>query len=261
MQLPAPMTRGATTVGLALLAAVCAACDMRGNSASPAPGTAADSADQVMYGGRMTIAAAPRSGTVVASVRDAVVRRGDFTLGPVTLQLDYGDRVAVTGANGAGKTTLLALLLGRIVPDEGVAALGSGVVVGEVDQARAVLNGERSLVDAFSREPEVDRWPTAEVRTLLAKFGLTAEHVLRPADTLSPGERTRAGLALLQARGVNVLVLDEPTNHLDLPAIEQLEQALAGYRGTLLLVTHDRRMLAAVDTTRRLTVEDGRVTE
>jgi ATPase subunit of ABC transporter with duplicated ATPase domains len=99
------------------------------------------------------------------------------------------------------------------------------------------------------------------VRTLLAKFGLTAEHVLRPAETLSPGERTRAGLALLQARGVNVLVLDEPTNHLDLPAIEQLEQALSGYRGTLLLVTHDRRMLAAVDTPRRLAVEDGRVTE
>jgi ATPase subunit of ABC transporter with duplicated ATPase domains len=99
------------------------------------------------------------------------------------------------------------------------------------------------------------------VRTLLAKFGLTAEHVLRPAATLSPGERTRAALALLQARGVNVLVLDEPTNHLDLAAIEQLEQALAGYPGTLLLVTHDRRMLDAVHTTRRLVVADGKVTE
>jgi ATPase subunit of ABC transporter with duplicated ATPase domains len=99
------------------------------------------------------------------------------------------------------------------------------------------------------------------VRTLLAKFGLTAEHVLRPAATLSPGERTRAALALLQARGINVLVLDEPTNHLDLPAIEQLEQALAGYEGTLLLVTHDRRMLEAVTTTRRLVVTDGRVSE
>ncbi|MFC5060814.1 ABC-F family ATP-binding cassette domain-containing protein [Actinomycetospora atypica] len=228
---------------------------------------------------RMTIAAAPRSGTVVASVRDAVVRRGDFTLGPVTLQLDYGDRVAVTGANGAGKTTLLSLLLGRIVPDEGVAALGSGVVVGEVDQARAVLggrrsnegstpigeldpgDGERSLVDAFSREPEVDRWPTAEVRTLLAKFGLGSEHVHRGAGSLSPGERTRAALALLQARGVNLLVLDEPTNHLDLPAIEQLESALESYEGTLLLVTHDRRMLDTVRTTRRWHVAAGRVDE
>ena len=78
---------------------------------------------------------------------------------------------------------------------------------------------------------------------------------------MSPGERTRAGLALLQARGVNVLVLDEPTNHLDLPAIEQLEQALESYTGTLLLVTHDRRMLSAVETDRRWRVEAGAVTE
>ncbi|HEY2225226.1 ABC-F family ATP-binding cassette domain-containing protein [Actinomycetospora sp.] len=210
---------------------------------------------------RMSIAAAPRSGTVVASLSDAVVRRGEFRFGPVTLQLDYGDRVAVTGANGAGKTTLLSLLLGRVAPEAGSASLGSGVVVGEVDQARALFSSGASLLDAFSREPEVDRWPTAEVRTLLAKFGLGAEHVHRGADSLSPGERTRAALALLQARGVNLLVLDEPTNHLDLPAIEQLESALASYQGTLLLVTHDRRMLTAVSTTRRWHVDAGRVTE
>jgi ATPase subunit of ABC transporter with duplicated ATPase domains len=83
---------------------------------------------------------------------------------------------------------------------------------------------------------------------------------MRPADTLSPGERTRAALALLQARGVNLLVLDEPTNHLDLAAIEQLESALAGYPGTLLLVTHDRRMLAAVRTDRHIEVTGGTVT-
>lgn len=210
---------------------------------------------------RMTIATAPRSGTVVASLHDAVVRRGSFTLGPVTLQLDYADRVAVTGPNGAGKTTLLGLLLGKIVPDDGAAELGSGVVVGEVDQARGLFAGERTLLDAFSREPEVDRWPTAEVRTLLAKFGLGAEHVHRPADSLSPGERTRAALALLQARGVNLLVLDEPTNHLDLPAIEQLESALESFTGTVLLVTHDRRMLDTVRTTRRWHVEGGQVRE
>ena len=99
------------------------------------------------------------------------------------------------------------------------------------------------------------------MRTLLAKFGLKAAHVLRPATTLSPGERTRAALALLQGRGVNLLVLDEPTNHLDLPAIEQLESALDSYQGTLLLVTHDRRMLDAVHTTRRVEVADGKVTE
>ncbi|MGY1769685.1 ABC-F family ATP-binding cassette domain-containing protein [Blastococcus sp. SYSU D00813] len=208
---------------------------------------------------RMEIAAAPRAGAVVATLRGAVVRRGGFTLGPVDLQVDWGDRVAITGPNGSGKTTLLAALLGRVALDEGSGSLGPAVRIGEIDQARGRFVGPEPLLDVFSAE--VPDRPTAEVRTLLAKFGLVADHVLRPAETLSPGERTRAGLALLQARGVNVLVLDEPTNHLDLPAIEQLEQALAGYRGTLLLVTHDRRMLEAVDTTRRLDVREGRVTE
>jgi ATPase subunit of ABC transporter with duplicated ATPase domains len=156
---------------------------------------------------------------------------------------------------------LLALLLGRLDPDEGRATLGSGVVVGEVDQARGLLTGSKALIDVFSREPELDRWPTAEVRTLLAKFGLGSEHVHRGADTLSPGERTRAALALLQARGVNLLVLDEPTNHLDLAAIEQLESALASFGGTLLLVSHDRRLLAGVATTRHWHVDAGTVTE
>ncbi|ACU71134.1 ABC transporter related [Catenulispora acidiphila DSM 44928] len=208
---------------------------------------------------RMTIAAAPRSGSVVATLREAVVRRGDFTLGPVSVQIDWAEKVAITGANGSGKTTLLAALLGRLPLDEGTAALGSGVVVGEVDQARGLFLGEQALLRAFEAQvPEIE---PAEVRTLLAKFGLKAEHVLRPAATLSPGERTRAALALLQARGVNLLVLDEPTNHLDLAAIEQLEAALANYPGTLLLVTHDRRMLEAVQTTRRLSVDGGKVTE
>ncbi|MEU8826969.1 ABC-F family ATP-binding cassette domain-containing protein [Streptomyces sp. NPDC048636] len=208
---------------------------------------------------RMEIAAAPRAGAVVATLRGAEVRRGDFHFGPVDLQIDWADRVAVTGANGSGKSTLLAALLGRLPLDAGAAALGPGVVVGEVDQARALFFGGEALLDAFGAAvPELE---PAAVRTLLAKFGLRAAHVLRPASTLSPGERTRAALALLQARGVNLLVLDEPTNHLDLPAIEQLESALASYSGTLLLVTHDRRMLDAVHTTRRLQVTDGHLTE
>ncbi|WP_433716975.1 ABC-F family ATP-binding cassette domain-containing protein [Actinoplanes sp. CA-051413] len=207
---------------------------------------------------RMEIAAAPRAGAVVATLRDAVVRRGDFVLGPVTLQIDWADRVAITGANGAGKSTLLAAMLGRLPLEAGSAALGPGVVVGEVDQARGLFLGDEPLMAAFGAA--VPEMPDAEVRTLLAKFGLRAAHVLRPADTLSPGERTRAALALLQARGVNLLVLDEPTNHLDLAAIEQLEAALAGYPGTLLLVTHDRRMLEAVHTTRTFQVADGTVT-
>ena len=207
---------------------------------------------------RMEIGAAPRSGAIVASMRGALVRHGGFTLGPVDLQIDWADRVAITGANGSGKTTLLAALLGRIALDEGHVALGPGVVVGEVDQARDLFLGSEPLISAFGAAAP-DMTP-ADIRTLLAKFGLRAAHVLRPAATLSPGERTRAALALLQARGVNLLVLDEPTNHLDLPAIEQLESALAAYPGTLLLVTHDRRMLDAVATSRRIEVAGGRVT-
>lgn len=208
---------------------------------------------------RMEIAAAPRSGAVVASLNQAQLRRGDFRFGPVTLQIDWADRVAITGANGSGKSTLLAALLGRLPLTEGHAALGSGVVVGEVDQARALFHGPQTLLDAFGGAvPDME---PADVRTLLAKFALTADHVRRPAETLSPGERTRAALALLQGRGVNLLVLDEPTNHLDLPAIQQLEAALDTYEGTLLLVTHDRRMLDAVRTDRRLLVADGKVTD
>jgi ATPase subunit of ABC transporter with duplicated ATPase domains len=206
-----------------------------------------------------TIGAAPRSSTVVSTLSDAVFRQGGFTLGPVSLQVNAGERIGITGPNGAGKSTLLRALLGRQAADEGTASVGASVKVGEIDQARSLLAGTTPLATAF--EALVPDWPVAEVRTLLAKFGLKADHVNRPVDELSPGERTRAGLAVLQARGINLLVLDEPTNHLDLAAIEQLEQALESYEGTLLLVTHDRRMLANVHTDRHWRVEAGQVTE
>ncbi|MDY0828778.1 ABC-F family ATP-binding cassette domain-containing protein [Microbacterium sp. BG28] len=206
-----------------------------------------------------TIGSAPRSSTVVATLSDAEFHQGDFVLGPISLQVNAGERIGITGPNGAGKSTLLRGLLGRQQPDAGRAALGANVQIGEIDQARALLSGPRPLAEAFG--DLVPEMSAADVRTLLAKFGLKADHVTRAVDELSPGERTRAGMALLQARGVNLLVLDEPTNHLDLPAIEQLEQALESYEGTLLLVTHDRRMLAAVATDRNWRVESGRLTE
>ena len=208
---------------------------------------------------RMEIASAPRSGTVVSVLSGAVVRRQDFTFGPVTNQIEWGDRVLITGANGSGKTTLLSVLLGKLTPDEGTASLGSGVAVGEIDQARGLFTGTETVSDALSAA--VPEWPDADVRTLLAKFGVRGDDALRSASSLSPGERTRAALALLQARGVNLLVLDEPTNHLDLPAIEQLERAMENFEGTLLLVTHDRRMLDTVRATRRWIMQDGRLTE
>jgi len=207
---------------------------------------------------KFDIAAAPRSSSVVATLDAATARLGDFVLGPVSLQVTAGDRIAITGPNGAGKTTLLRLLLGHAAPDEGRASMGATVAVGEIDQARTQLAEDLSLGDAF--EAVVPSLTPAEVRTLLAKFGLKADQVASLVERLSPGERTRAAMALLQARGVNLLVLDEPTNHLDLPAIEQLEQALESYDGTLLLVSHDRRLLANVQLDQWWEVDGGRVT-
>ncbi len=200
----------------------------------------------------MELAPASRSGDVVARLDRAVVERGTFVLGPVDLEIRWAERVAITGPNGSGKTTLLRAILGQIPLAGGERYLGPGVVVGELDQGRRRFLGEESLVATFAAASGLLVQPT---RSLLAKFGLTREHVERPGSSLSPGERTRASLALMMAEGANCLVLDEPTNHLDLPAIEQLEQALDGYDGTLLLVTHDRRLLEAVRTTRTLEVE------
>ena len=209
---------------------------------------------------RMTIAAAPRSGTVVASAAGAVVRRGSFTLGP--------DRRA--GGLGRPRRDHRAERLGQdhaarraARPDPRRRGLRRPRL-GRARRrdrpgARAVPRSEplaRAFGDAMAD------WPDSDVRTLLAKFGLDAPTTRTgPADSLSPGERTRAALALLQAREVNLLVLDEPTNHLDLPAIEQLEQALDTFGGTVLLVTHDRRMLDTVRTTRRWALDAGRLTE
>ena len=200
---------------------------------------------------RFAIEDAGRSGQVVLRLDGAVVERGDFRIGPVDLQLDWAERVMLTGPNGSGKTTLLRAMLGQLPLAAGRRFIGPSVVVGELAQGRRAFAGEASLIQAFT---DRNGMTTAGARSLLAKFGLGADHVERPVTSLSPGERTRAELAGFQARGVNLLVLDEPTNHLDLPAIEQLEEALASYTGTLLLVSHDRRLLESVETTRTIEV-------
>jgi len=198
---------------------------------------------------RLGLTPAARSGDVVIRLESAVLERGAFRLGPLDLEVHWGDRLAVAGANGTGKTTLLDALLGRLPLAAGTRWSGPGVVTGELEQDRGALATHEPLLARFLDLSQLEPEPA---RTLLAKFGLGADDVLRGADTLSPGERTRALLALLAARGVNCLVLDEPTNHLDVEAIEELERALAGYEGTVLLVTHDRRFLDAFAATRTI---------
>jgi ATPase subunit of ABC transporter with duplicated ATPase domains len=192
---------------------------------------------------------AQRAGDLVARLSDAVVERGDFRLGPIDLELRHGDRLAVAGPNGSGKTTLLRALLGELPLLAGSREVGPGIHLGELEQRRSEFSGQAPLLGTFSEQSGLS---AGEARSLLAKFSLDSDAVLRPSASLSPGERTRAALALLSAQGVNALVLDEPTNHLDLEAIEELESALEGYEGTIVLVTHDRRLLARFEPTQTL---------
>ena len=205
----------------------------------------------------LDLASAGRSGDIVARLDRAVVERGAWRLGPIDLEITWAERVAVLGPNGSGKSTLIAALLGRLELASGARFLGPSVVVGELGQHRARFShGAGTLIDEFLSATAMT---VSEGRSLLAKFGLGASHVERLARALSPGERTRAELALLMAQGTNCLVLDEPTNHLDLPAIEQLEEALEAWQATLVLVTHDRRLLDAVEVTRHIGLDDGQL--
>ena len=207
---------------------------------------------------RYSIPDVERSGDVVATLDGAVVERGPFRLGPVDLDVAYGDRIAILGPNGSGKTSLVELLLGRRAPSAGRASLGSRVVVGEIEQERAGLVGDAGLLESLRARTGLD---AGELRTLLAKFGLGPEHLRRAGTSLSPGERTRAAMATLMAVGANLLVLDEPTNHLDLQAIEQLEGAVERFGGTVLLVSHDRALLRSLRFDRVLRIERGVVRE
>ena len=205
---------------------------------------------------KLQIATAERSGDVVARLDKAIVQRDSFTLGPIDVEIAYGERVVIEGPNGSGKSTLIGALLGDVELTSGSRWGGPGVVVGRLEQARQQLTGTATVLDAFLAATGMT---VSDARTLLAKFGIAAAHVGRPGESLSPGERTRAVLALLMANGCNCLVLDEPTNHLDVPAIEQIEQALETFPGTVLLVSHDRSLLANVRRTRTITLNAGRL--
>jgi len=196
---------------------------------------------------RLDLVPAGRSGDLVVELDEAVVKRGSFRLGPLDFGVQWGERLSIAGPNGSGKTTLIDALLGRAPLVSGARRVGPSVVFGEIGQARSLFASHEPLIRAFCAEASLRE---GDARTLLAKFDLYADHVLRPARSLSPGERTRAELALQAALGAGCLVLDEPTNHLDLPAVEELERALGVFDGTLVLVTHDRRFLERVGVTR-----------
>jgi ATPase subunit of ABC transporter with duplicated ATPase domains len=198
---------------------------------------------------QLTLRAGARLSDQVLSLDGAVAERGGFRIGPVDVDLAPGERLSIAGRNGSGKSTLLGMLLGEVPLAAGTRHAGRATVIGAIGQQRTSYDGDARLADEFVARTGLT---AVEARTLLAKFGLGADHVPRACSSLSPGERTRAHLAELQARGVNVLVLDEPTNHLDLEAVEQLERALLDFQGTLVVVSHDRRFLERIAPTRSI---------
>jgi ATPase subunit of ABC transporter with duplicated ATPase domains len=201
---------------------------------------------------RLTLAHAQRTGARLAELAGAVAMLGTTRIGPIDLAIAPGDRVRVAGRNGSGKTTVLRMLLGEQPLHEGSRHVGPSTRIGVLGQDRSAYDSDAPLLDTFTTRSQLTGEPA---RTLLAKFGLGADAIGRPARSLSPGERTRALLAELQAREVNLLVLDEPTNHLDLEAIEQLELALADYPGAVVVVSHDRRFLERIAPDREIVLD------
>src|SRR6187397_892875 len=157
---------------------------------------------------QLDLAPEGRSGDLVVSLDRAVLERGSFRLGPIDVNVGWGERISITGPNGAGKTTLIDGLLGRLPLVAGTRRVGPSVVFGEIGQERSLFAPHEPLLDSFCAAAGMLE---SEARTLLAKFDLYASHVLRPAGSLSPGERTRAELAVQAARCAGCLVLDEPT--------------------------------------------------
>jgi ATP-binding cassette subfamily F protein 3 len=203
---------------------------------------------ETVGGPRFRFPDAPRSGRLVADIRDLTHSYGDqiLFLG-ANLEVERGDRIAFVGPNGAGKSTLLRLVMGMEEPEGGgYAGLGEhNVVAGYFEQNQAeALDLSKTVIDTiFEVVPD---WTQTQVRSLLGSFCFSNESVFKEAGKLSGGEKARLALALMLLKPCNLLVLDEPTNHLDIPAKQMLEDALIAYEGGVLVVSHDRYFISRV---------------
>ena len=205
-----------------------------------------------------------RSGKLVARVKDL-----DFSWGDRPIVRDFsalvqrGDRIGILGPNGSGKTTLLRLLLGELTPAAGSVELGANLQVAYFDQQRDQLDVNKSVLLNITDGKDEVRFGDRMVHavTYLKNFLFTPDRARAPISHLSGGERNRLLLARLFTRPANLLVLDEPTNDLDLETVELLEELVADFDGTLLLVSHDREFLDNVTTSTLVLEGAGRIVE
>jgi len=213
---------------------------------------------------KMALQEAERSGKLVVEAEDVHYAWDEKpVIKGLSTTIMRGDRIGIIGPNGCGKTTLLNLLLGKLKPDSGLIRQGTKIEVAYFDQLRAALDEEKSVQDNVadgSDKVEVNG-QSRHVISYLQDFLFTPDRVRQPVKALSGGERNRLLLARLFTRPANVLVMDEPTNDLDMETLELLEELLLEYKGTLLLVSHDRAFLNNVVTSSLVFEGNGQVNE
>ena len=214
---------------------------------------------------KMTVTEADSGATLVIKARDLSKSfDGTPVIQNVSLTVFRGDRIGIVGPNGAGKTTLINLLTGRLPPDQGHVTLGTNISVASLDQSRASLDPNRTLSDTLTgggSDTVKVGTQTRHVMSYMKDFLFSPEQANTPLRVLSGGERARVLLAKALATPSNLLVLDEPTNDLDLETLDLLQEMIADYPGTVLLVSHDRDFLDRVATSILMAEGDGRFAE
>ena len=214
--------------------------------------------------GKFEIHDETQSGKIVAELSNVSYEfSGKLVLDNVSTILQRGDRVGILGANGAGKTTLVRIMLGELAPQTGVVRLGSKLKIAYFDQLRAELNLEKNIIDNLCDGRQfIDlNGKQQHVISYLGSFMFTPERMRTPVKALSGGEKNRLILAKLFSKSVNLLVLDEPTNDLDIETLELLEHQIAEFKGTVILVSHDRDFIDSIVTHLLIIDDNGKISE